>query len=249
MAENHNFYVYMYFRPWNGQPCYVGKGIRGRWKLHLRSGVNHDNVNFARVFAKSNRLGLSVPVVKVREHLTETEALETEIALIAAIGRKCHGGPLVNLTDGGEGASGLVFTDEQLDVLRKSSAERWSKPEEHEKLRAYFAGLTDEDKTARSDKISHATQVAMSDPAVRGKISTALAGRTHDEQRRELTSKTVKAAYEKDPTIGIRAAQSRADRGNKPFAGRHHSAETKAKMSMSQLRRFARDKEESTLNG
>jgi hypothetical protein len=25
------WYVYVYFTPWDGQPCYVGKGKGGRW--------------------------------------------------------------------------------------------------------------------------------------------------------------------------------------------------------------------------
>jgi hypothetical protein len=26
------FYVYVYFRPWDGSPCYVGKGKGKRWR-------------------------------------------------------------------------------------------------------------------------------------------------------------------------------------------------------------------------
>ena len=70
---------------------------------HERYG-KHPNLHLARIIKNA---GGSLPKVKVRERLTETEAFETEIALIKAIGRADLGqGPLVNLTDGGEGAKG-----------------------------------------------------------------------------------------------------------------------------------------------
>lgn len=105
------FYVYIYFRPWNGQPCYVGKGKRNRWNYHLCLGVNHPNKHFANIFLKAN--GRELPRVKIREHLSEEEALEMEVALIRAIGRQINGGPLVNLTDGGEGVVNMPFESRQ----------------------------------------------------------------------------------------------------------------------------------------
>ena len=103
MTEN-AFYVYVHFRPWNGTPCYVGKGKGRRWLVHESYGADHYNEHLARIFAKA---GGRLPKIKVRENLTETEALATEVALIAAIGRGKNG-PLVNMTDGGEGVTGFV---------------------------------------------------------------------------------------------------------------------------------------------
>lgn len=225
-----NFYVYVYFRPWNGQPCYVGKGKGSRWLYHAKRGVSHYNANLARVMTKAARLGLEVPIIKVRENLSEADAFETEAALIAAIGRKPDGGPLVNLTDGGEGSSGLVYTDDQLQHMRRSQKTRWENPESHKKLKSYFSEMTPEEKAARAKKISERTREAMKNPAVKQKISDALTGRVHDEERCALTSRTVRAAYEEDPTIGQRAAASRAAKGHQPMLGKHHSEETKAKM-------------------
>lgn len=100
-----DFYVYGLFRL-NGQPCYIGKGRRGRWTAHFK---HSRNKHLARIIAKS---GGALPVVKIREGLTNAEATATEIALIAAIGRHAKGGPLVNMTDGGEGVQGLVHSPE-----------------------------------------------------------------------------------------------------------------------------------------
>jgi uncharacterized protein YaiI (UPF0178 family) len=90
------FYVYILFRL-DGRPCYVGKGKGNRWQDHDRYA---SNIHLRRIIAKS---GGPLPGVIVRDGLTEDEAYATEIAFIAAIGREANGGPLVNMTDGGEG--------------------------------------------------------------------------------------------------------------------------------------------------
>lgn len=94
-----NCYVYVIFRL-DGSPCYVGKG-RGN-RLH-----NHDtrstNPHLTNIVAKVKKLGKELPKVKIRQNLTDEQAFAIEVALIAAIGRKANGGPLVNMTDGGDG--------------------------------------------------------------------------------------------------------------------------------------------------
>jgi hypothetical protein len=105
------FYVYVLFRPWDGSPCYVGKGKGDRWRDHERPSEGHPNRHLSSIVKKAARLGLEIPKVKVRENLTEAEAFAIEKALIAAM-RRGPNGPLVNLTDGGEGASGFVRPQE-----------------------------------------------------------------------------------------------------------------------------------------
>ena len=101
------YYVYVLFRPWNGSPFYIGKGKGDRWRDHERDGGRF-NRHLANVIRKAKRLGAEIPKVKIRAGLTEQEAFQTEVTFIAAIGRQSHGGPLVNLTDGGDGPSGAV---------------------------------------------------------------------------------------------------------------------------------------------
>lgn len=101
-----NFYVYVKFRR-DGSPCYVGKGKGQRWRQHDR---RTHNKRLQRILDAAIALGCEVPTIKIREGLTEAEALETEIALIRAIGRD-RAGPLVNMTDGGEGMSGWKHTE------------------------------------------------------------------------------------------------------------------------------------------
>lgn len=94
------FYVYIYFRP-DWTPCYVGKGCRKRWLRHEKETANPYLRHIIR------KAGGSLPKMKVQENMTEEHAFALEMLLIKIIGREEFGGPLVNLTDGGEGASGL----------------------------------------------------------------------------------------------------------------------------------------------
>lgn len=94
-------YVYILFRP-DGRPCYVGKGSRNRWLEHDRYAYDYSPINphLRNIIKKA---GGELPKVKLCEGLSDDEALSIEIAFINAIGRIKNGGPLVNLTDGGEG--------------------------------------------------------------------------------------------------------------------------------------------------
>ena len=96
MTKNY-FYVYMYLRE-DGTPYYVGKGIGNR------------------VYSKNRRVK---PPPKnriiIQDRLTEEQAFQQEIEHIAFYGRKDNGtGMLRNLTDGGEGASGAIRSDEAI---------------------------------------------------------------------------------------------------------------------------------------
>ncbi len=86
------FYVYLYLRD-DGTPYYVGKGKDGRaWNRSgrvVKPPVNEDRIQI------------------VQHQLTEQQAFDLEIELVAEYGRLDEGtGILRNGTDGGEGSSG-----------------------------------------------------------------------------------------------------------------------------------------------
>jgi hypothetical protein len=106
------FYVYVIF-DLKGGPLYVGKGKGERWKNHAKG--SH-NLALRGVFNASSDL----PLVFVRENISEREAFRVEIALIAAIGRlDLSLGPLLNRANGGEGGSGVI----QSDAVRKKHSD------------------------------------------------------------------------------------------------------------------------------
>ena len=126
------FYVYILFRP-DGSPCYLGKGKGKRW-LHHERGLNKNNRHLNGIIARAKAQGRELPKIKVREHLSEAEAFEVEKALIAAIGREPVG-PLVNLTDGGDGT--INIAPEVRAVMSEKAKVRARTPE----VRARMAAL------------------------------------------------------------------------------------------------------------
>jgi hypothetical protein len=100
-------YVYRHIRHDKNQPFYIGIGSDSEGK-YTRAFVPHraNNRYWNNIVAKT-----SYSVDILIDEITWEEAIKKEIEFIAFYKRKEHGGILANLTDGGEGALGLVTTD------------------------------------------------------------------------------------------------------------------------------------------
>ncbi len=133
------FYIYILFRPWNFQPCYVGKGSGDRWMTHNWSREKHPNPHLANIYKKAKG---PLPCVILHEGLIEELAFEYERALVAAIGRVANGGPLANQTDGGEGLSGMIFSEEhKRGISQSKKGIRTVSDEGIEQIRLKLTGL------------------------------------------------------------------------------------------------------------
>ena len=57
-------------------------------------------------------------VIKLKEFDNEQDAIKMEVDLIRFLGKKKNGGLLYNITDGGDGVSGYVYTDSVREKMR-----------------------------------------------------------------------------------------------------------------------------------
>lgn len=140
------YYTYAYLRE-DGTPYYIGKGKNNR-------ATREHNV----AVPPSDR------ILYLKKNLTEEEAHKHEIYMIGVFGRKDNGtGILRNLTDGGEGVSGRVMSEETRNKLKEKAKGR--KPpsmkgrrhteEAKEKMRQYATGRrqSKETRNKKSEKM------------------------------------------------------------------------------------------------
>jgi len=109
VAKGGRFYVYYLLRP-DGTPFYVGKGLNRRVFSHEKesegSGRSYKLNVIRQIISTGKRIGYRIEFFK-----SEYDAFQREIEEIRRIGRHdLKTGPLANLTDGGEGTSGLELS-------------------------------------------------------------------------------------------------------------------------------------------
>ncbi len=105
-VEPREHYVYALYREDGVTPFYIGMGKGPRWTQHetmLRYQKRNHKWHIIKSMADR---GITVPKAKLAEGMTVTEAQALEVRLIAEIGREPDG-PLVNISAGGEGITGL----------------------------------------------------------------------------------------------------------------------------------------------
>ena len=124
MSEN-LFYVYAHHKPNDAIPFYIGKGSKDRvYSKHERTFWWNNIVQ---------KHGLEIQILW--ETLDETEAYTKEIEFIKHYGRQNIGtGPLINLTDGGEGASGNILSDDTKQKISEASRRMWDDPIQRTKM-------------------------------------------------------------------------------------------------------------------
>lgn len=145
-------YVYTLTDPRNGMPFYVGKGVGRRCYFHSWEAKNSTASTFKlNKIRKIQSLGLDILVRKVEENVSHEQAKEFECFLIAEM--RDFGIELTNLTDGGDGRTGYIasqetiaktrhqWTDEQKQKISDSLKGR-SNPCTEQRRQAIIAGTT-----------------------------------------------------------------------------------------------------------
>jgi len=194
-----NFYVYQYLRALNskhgpaGSPYYIGKGNGKRaWS---------SNRNIKPPKDKSS-------IVLLAQKMNEADAFQAEMLLIRLHGRIDKGtGCLWNMTDGGDGATGCVCSEERKAKISIANSGKQRTPETLAKLSAARRKrkITDETRA----KLSAAGKRRTFSLETRARIAAAKQGKKRGPLTEEWRAKVAAAGL-----------------------GRHFSAETRAKISL-----------------
>ena len=256
---NNIFYNYIYLDPRkNGiyqygeytfeyEPFYVGKGSYNQHTSHLREAKN--------LFLDDSKLSLKhkiliemikfdkvEPIIlKVKDNISEIESFKLERLLISLIGRlDKKTGPLVNLTDGGEGTSGWMPSEEfKIKVGERSKGNSYGigyKHTEHHKKRVSILHKGKMISKETREKISKSHKGKPHTEETKKKMSESFKGRIpwnkglkncfSEETRQKMKGKIIS-----DET---RQKMKISNTGEKNgFYGKTHTEETKKKMSES----------------
>jgi len=195
-----HYYTYAYLRE-DKTPYYIGKGIGNRiYSTHKRIKPPKD---------KSR-------IIFLKQNLTEEEAFKHEIYMIAVFGRKDLGtGILGNRTNGGEGASGWVPSEE----TRRKMSESSKNPSEETRRKI---------SEAHKGKIHTEEHKKKLSEAKKGKILTG----EHKKKLSEAKKGENNHNYGKTASEETRRKISEAKKGeNHHMYGKTHSEETRKKLS------------------
>lgn len=239
IVPSNNFYVYILYREDGITPFYVGMGRGNRWMAHEKNPVRGRSYK-DNVICAMRDAGIPIRKEKAAEGLTAEEAAALEISLIAKIGRRHDGGPLTNVTGGGDGH--LNPTPEHRARMRVAQLGKMASAETREKLRLAKAGFRPSDDVIRMATVAK-TGIPKSG-AHKAKIALALTGRKLGPRSAEdkakisagLTGK--KRGRQSDDAQAKRseslklswAAMAPEDKAKRGMNGKAHSEEAKARI-------------------
>ena len=197
MVNPNRFYTYAYLRE-DRTPYYIGKGKDNRAYRKGRGEVYPPKDKSRIIFLKQN--------------LTEEEAFKHEKYMIAVLGRKDLGtGILRNKTDGGEGLSGAIRSEETREKLRIAHTGKILSVEHRQKIRENNLGRKHSEETKRKQSNAHKGE------------NSILYGKPLLEEHRKKISESLKGKMSKE---------------NHPLYGKSHSEKTKRKQSESNTGKY-----------
>jgi hypothetical protein len=209
---DNDYYVYFHLRSRDsdigkaGTPYYVGKG-KGR-----------------RAYEKSRLVPIPKDknnIVFVLNNLTEEQAFQNEMDFISWYGRvDLNNGILRNLTDGGEGVSGAIRSEETKRKISESKKGKTHSEESKRKISETHKGKTHSEESKR--KISESRK------------GQGLGILLSEETKRKISESNkgeLNYMFGKHHSVESRRKMSEANKGNTKMLGKTHSEESKRKMS------------------
>lgn len=175
------YYIYIHYNKITNEPFYVGKGKDDRaWKKTSR------NIYWKNIVKK---YGYYIEILE--KDLFEEDAYVKEKELILFYGRRDLGtGCLVNMTDGGDGHTGWVMTDEIREKYRKASTGRKHTEETKENLRQKNLGRKKSPESIEKTRLKNIGKKQTEES--NKKRSETLKGRVFSEETKKLISESKK---------------------------------------------------------
>lgn len=228
---SNNFYVYVYLRSKDsatapaGTPYYVGKG-KGR-----------------RAFESNRKYKPKDPncIVLIEQNVTEAEAFDLERLVISMLGRKDIGtGILWNRTDGGEGISGAILSEETKAKMSNSRKGKRLSEETKRKISKSHKGKTQRPRSEETKiKISLANKGKKLSETHIKKIVAVHTGKIRSEETKMKISIAKK---------GVSLSEEHKKKLSEAGKRRTHSEESRDKMRQSWILRKQQKKTESRIN-
>ncbi len=195
------YYTYAYLRE-DKTPYYIGKGKGNR--LYKKG---------SRVFAPPKDKSR---IIYLKQNLTEEEAFKHEIYMIDVFGRIDLGtGILHNRTDGGDGISGAIRSEETRRKISEAGRGRTHSEETKIKISEAHKGKTRSEEHRKN--IGKANKNKIVSEETRKKMSEASKGENNPN-------------YGKTPSEETKIKMSEAQKGNTKRLGKTHSEETRKKI-------------------
>lgn len=142
-------YVYRHIRLDKNQPFYIGIGSDAEYK-RANERTRRSEL-WKKITAKSDYF-----VEIIADEVSVEFAKEKEIEFIKLYGRIDKStGTLCNMTDGGDGIHGYIFTKEHRQKLSISSSKRIVSEEQKEKLRKYRLGIKNSPEARRKISLAN----------------------------------------------------------------------------------------------
>jgi hypothetical protein len=184
-----NYYTYSYLRE-DGTPYYIGKGKNKR------------------AYSKSSRY-VQVPkdkdrILFLKQNLTEDEAFKHEKYMIHVLGRKDLGtGILRNLTEGGEGSSGCIPSEDTRLKMRESQIGKTLSETHRKRIGESRRGICHSEESKRKMSMAHKGKIISEE--TKKKMSGArlgeknhFYGKQHSEEtKRKMMDKTISENHRK----------------------------------------------------
>ena len=229
MKEHAGFYVYIYYDPRDGVPFYVGKGQGYRARVHSW-GRGHSRQVSMKI--KSLRAAGLEPLVAIVDMPDEAAAFDAERTLILGLGRRSDGGPLFNISEGGQatlGFGGRKHTEETKARISATLKGRVVTAEHRAKI-----GAANKGRPGPSPEHQAAMYAARTTPEGRKKLSDAAKRSVTPERLAAMTARAAEVNRGKTLLPHVREALRAA------CTNRVISEESRQRMSAAQKRRYAK---------